>query len=465
MSASTKWDHYFDQLAAELGGRKVSARPQVRNSGGRPAFFVDVEVGDALRKLYVRAGRDMAPPGAAYRDLEREKTVMDWLDERGILIASAVHLCREPVALAMEALEGEDDWEKIASAESGEAILSHFVEIIADMHSHDVSALAKAGFRAPAGDEEVAMHHFEDFAVRTYELSGTPRNPLCKWSQGWMRRHAPKASRRLSLVQGDCGPGNFVYEDGRVLGLVDWELAHLGDAMEDLGVLRLRDVWTPFPGGFRKWLDLYESKSGTSVDDHALRWYAIKICIVHPHVLAIPFYHPQVSATPAEWVAEYYGLSRIGLEEMAVVSGITLETPALPAPRETLQSQYFDILSTELKDEVVAKIDDDFRRYRAEQAWRIAQYLRGTERYLDAIHDEEIDEIGRITGKTVTDHEEAISALNTHVETASPDADEDLLRFFYRQQYRMEALMPGAVGRGEGRSLRALVRGEAAAGT
>lgn len=450
MSDNTIWSAYFDRLARDLGGRLVDSRAQVRNSGGRTAFFVDIETPAGTENLYVRAGRDMAPPPVAYRNLEIEKTVMDWLDARGVPIAAAVHLTDDPPALAMRALEGEDDWTKAGT--DGERVLSHFIEIVADMHSHDVSELAAAGFRKPTGDEETALHHFEDFAVRTYEMSGTPKNPLCAWSQDWMRRHVPKSSGRLSLIQGDCGPGNFVYKNGRVEGLVDWELSHLGDPMEDLGVLRLRDVWTPFPGGFRKWLDLYEEKSGTPINDDALRWYAIKLCIVHPHVLAIPAYYPSVTVTPAEWLAEYYSLSRLGIEEMAIVSGIALDTPELPAPRKTLQSDYFDVLSTELRDDVVANIDDDFRRYRAEQAWRIVQYLRGAERYLDAIREEEMDEIGSITGESSPDHEAAIAALHRYVDDAPPEADEVLLRFFYRQQYRMEALMPGAVGRSEGRS-------------
>lgn len=63
-----------------------------------------------------------------------------------------------------------------------------------------------------------------------------------------------------------------------------------------------------------------------------------------------------------------------------------------------------------------------------------------------------MEEIGAITGRRSASYEDAIAALHRYVEAASPQADEELLRFFYRQQSRMEALMPGAVGRSEGRS-------------
>ena len=50
------------------------------------------------------------------------------------------------------------------------------------------------------------------------------------------------------LVQGDTGPGNFVFENGKVTGIVDWEFAHLGDPMDD-GLARHADAATPISSG------------------------------------------------------------------------------------------------------------------------------------------------------------------------------------------------------------------------
>lgn len=131
--------------------------------------------------------------------------------------------------------------------------------------------------------------------------------------------------------------------------------------------------------------------------------------------------------------------------------GVDLETPTLPEPDTTLLSAYHDSLTTALRTDIIDHIEDPYRRYRAEQAWRTAQFLRNAQRYLPAIHAAEIEEIARITGNRAAGHPEALTALDTFVTTAGPDADETLLRFFFRQQYRMEALMAGAVGRSEGR--------------
>ena len=67
------------------------------------------------------------------------------------------------------------------------------------------------------------------------------------------------------LVQGDTGPGNFMYQDGRIAAIIDWDL---GDPMDDLAWLSWRaSATTPSPT-FRPVRE-YERHSGiASTDDH-----------------------------------------------------------------------------------------------------------------------------------------------------------------------------------------------------
>jgi len=76
------------------------------------------------------------------------------------------------------------------------------------------------------------------------------------------------------LVQGDTGPGNFMYADGRVVAVVDWELAHLGDPMDDIAWLALRatqEPFTDFPARLRE----YEALSGYAIDEARVRYYQV----------------------------------------------------------------------------------------------------------------------------------------------------------------------------------------------
>jgi hypothetical protein len=79
-------------------------------------------------------------------------------------------------------------------------------------------------------------------------------------------------------VQGDTGPGNFMFEGDRVTHLVDWEIAHFGDPMEDLAAICVRDMVTPFahlPTLFAR----YGEVSGTRVDLDRVRYHRVSKCV------------------------------------------------------------------------------------------------------------------------------------------------------------------------------------------
>ena len=56
-----------------------------------------------------------------------------------------------------------------------------------------------------------------------------------------LRRNKPRPAP-LALVHGDFNPANFLYENGKVTALIDWENSRVGDPREDLGWMVLMDV-------------------------------------------------------------------------------------------------------------------------------------------------------------------------------------------------------------------------------
>ena len=91
-------------------------------------------------------------------------------------------------------------------------------------------------------------------------------------------RPAADATRR-TLVHGDFRTGNLLVGPDGLRAVLDWELAHLGDPLEDLGWFCLRSWRFGSPhraGGFGAVDDLvtaYETEAGTTVDPDALRWW------------------------------------------------------------------------------------------------------------------------------------------------------------------------------------------------
>jgi aminoglycoside phosphotransferase (APT) family kinase protein len=94
----------------------------------------------------------------------------------------------------------------------------------------------------------------------------------------WLREHAPRSPRTV-LVHADFKVGNVLTEDGNIVALLDWELAHLGDPHEDLGwvtqPLRKREHFIPDAWERRELLEHYQEASGHDVDHDAVLWWNV----------------------------------------------------------------------------------------------------------------------------------------------------------------------------------------------
>src|SRR4029079_5154295 len=69
---------------------------------------------------------------------------------------------------------------------------------------------------------------------RDYRSFNWPR-PVFELALRWLRDHDPGPSEEVTLVHGDFRHGNLIIGAEGVRAVLDWELAHTGDPMEDLG--------------------------------------------------------------------------------------------------------------------------------------------------------------------------------------------------------------------------------------
>jgi hypothetical protein len=99
------------------------------------------------------------------------------------------------------------------------------------------------------------------------------RDPLLNYTLRWLERQAPE-SDEVVLVQGDTGPNQCLFDEHGVTGVLDWELAHYGDPMEDLGWIAAR---TPFAsyGSLPALLERYGQLSGRRVDYGRIAYYRV----------------------------------------------------------------------------------------------------------------------------------------------------------------------------------------------
>jgi aminoglycoside phosphotransferase (APT) family kinase protein len=109
--------------------------------------------------------------------------------------------------------------------------------------------------------------------------------PITRAAIRWLRANPPSPAQKLSVVHGDFRTGNFLYDAaGKIHGVLDWEMAHLGDPLEDLG-WSLQPIWTfgrGLAGGLASQAEavaVWERASGLRADPAALHWWILFNCV------------------------------------------------------------------------------------------------------------------------------------------------------------------------------------------
>jgi aminoglycoside phosphotransferase (APT) family kinase protein len=156
------------------------------------------------------------------------------------------------------------------------------VRALAQLHAVDWQRLGLAFLGDPGGGRATATRELARWERRLTD-SGLPADPAVTAAVLWLRAHVPSCDE-TTLVHGDYRLGNFLVErDGaraRLTGVLDWEMVHLGDPLEDL-------AWCASPL-WRAGTDLasallppdemsalYAAASGRAVDADRMRFYDV----------------------------------------------------------------------------------------------------------------------------------------------------------------------------------------------
>jgi aminoglycoside phosphotransferase (APT) family kinase protein len=110
--------------------------------------------------------------------------------------------------------------------------------------------------------------------------------PIIRAAIRWLRRNPPPPAQKLAVVHADYRTGNFLFDaDGNVRAILDWEMAHLGDPLEDLA-WSINRIWCwardERRGGLlprARAIELWEKSSGLSADPTALHWWELFSCV------------------------------------------------------------------------------------------------------------------------------------------------------------------------------------------
>jgi aminoglycoside phosphotransferase (APT) family kinase protein len=174
-------------------------------------------------------------------------------------------------------VEGETLGGRIARSEALAAARPRLArqcgEILARIHTLDPAEFPNLRRATPA--ELVAQYR------AGYEASDWPR-PVLDLTFRWLETHCPPAPERPRLVHGDFRNGNLMVGPDGVRAVLDWEIAHVADPMEDLGWICVNawrfGVLDKPVGGFGDREDLwagYEAAGGDPVNRAHAHWWEV----------------------------------------------------------------------------------------------------------------------------------------------------------------------------------------------
>ncbi len=210
-----------------------------RKARSRPAWDVDVEVDGRLLTLHARQHEARIVMPFRIRD---EVAVHDLLETYGLPVPHAYGLCDDPDALVMDRLSGLVDLAGVADEAERDALLEEYLELLARIYAIPLDAVAAAGFTIPNDSASTGLAFLRLMQEgHDRALAGQARDPIEVFLRRWLAEHVP--DDRLAdarFITYDAF--QFMFDDGRITGLLDFEHAHVGDPMMDLAALRVRDT-------------------------------------------------------------------------------------------------------------------------------------------------------------------------------------------------------------------------------
>ena len=139
-----------------------------------------------------------------------------------------------------------------------DAVIGHLCEALVALHETDVSRLDPHGELADPRQVGIDASTWDAYMDSTFEyylgsypaMAFDPTMMILLDSSLTLRRNKPRPMP-LAVIHGDFNPANFLYADGKVTALIDWENSRIGDPREDLG-----------------WMVTMDGLSNTSVMSH-----------------------------------------------------------------------------------------------------------------------------------------------------------------------------------------------------
>ena len=261
------------RLASVLGADGIDGLRQLSGGASRETWsFIAVDGSGIRRSLILQRQR-----AGSERDIAVEAAAVRAAGAGGVPVAEVVASSTDPEVLGAPFM--------IVTEVPGETIARRILR-------DERFAAARGALPAQLGQALAALHALDPATVPGLEASdqvaqyrevldtvGQP-HPAFELGFRWLEAHRPPPSPP-AVVHGDFRLGNLIVDEAGLAAVVDWELVHLGDPMEDLGWLCVKS-WrfgSPLPvagvGTYDALFASYAAASGRPVDAEVVRWWEV----------------------------------------------------------------------------------------------------------------------------------------------------------------------------------------------
>jgi aminoglycoside phosphotransferase len=432
-------------IKAETGAKITAVKMRGGGGASREGAELDLAMPDG-RSVRAYMNFDIHRAGAGddaafLREAAILRALSGPLAGAGVRAAPFIAAIPAKRALLGQFIAGEANYNKLAPGPERSAVARDFMGQLARLHAIDVTQSPVEGMGPIESPRTLIERRIT--ALRGGN-TGAAWDPLIHLALDWLADNIPAELPRPVIVHGDAGPANFLYADGKVTALLDWELVHYGDPMADLAMLCLRMLFQPFvplPEAF----GYYTEAGGQPLDPARIRYWRL--------LFQTGFARRSRLDDPAAPPPPNLGMNlvystihrRVLAEALADAAGIALDPITLPDLPEGPHARSFALALDDLRDAIVPRLADQQAAVKAKGLARLVKYWRDCERYGPSLNESKRAEISAALGRDFSDYAAAWAGLCTTIK-AGALFRETAIRLCHGHVAREALLMADATG-------------------
>ena len=278
--------HLETALRREIPGfTSLESAQQLSAGASQETWCIRYHRGNTEEKLALRRAQPTAVSGSSVGGiaLETEAQLFQLAAAAGVPGPDVLYVLQAEDQLGqgfiMQWMDGETLGQRIVHDEALAGIRPELArrcgEILGSVHALNIQGTAleqQLTTVEPAELVDATWRHYRDLDLPV---------PMIDFAWRWLRDHLP-THYRTTLVHGDFRNGNLMVTPQGINAVLDWELAHIGDPVRDLGWLcvnswRFGNSAMPV-GGFGEVDELlagYRASSGIEVSREALKFWQV----------------------------------------------------------------------------------------------------------------------------------------------------------------------------------------------